>query len=151
MNAAMIQRAVEDEARHASTQVLEYGERLYVLPRLQSILEAVAKAPGAEDVRTIALGIAYCTVPDNRTLPCITLYLKRQDSPLVREIVKLLHIPFDKQPAGDALMCVARIGEVILQVANYLPESCVVEYHDEYIPGHMAKMPKVVCRKENGE
>jgi hypothetical protein len=94
-------------------------------------------------VKTVDVGQTYCA--PRRSL--ITLYLERKDSPLVREIAQLLHIRFTKEPAGESLLCRADVGEVILEINNYLPVGCVVEYHEEYIPGHMGRVGKVVCPK----
>lgn len=141
MTAETVKKARAAEETYAAQQVLEYGARLYAAPRLEAILEALLQVPSAGDVRAIDMGQTY----DTPSRPRITLSLERQDSPFVRDVAKLLHVRFDKQPAGEALLCTAQVNEVTLQVTNYLPESCVVEYHDEYIPGHMGKVAKVVC------
>lgn len=77
----------------------------------------------------------------------VTLHLSREHktSPLPREIAQEFHATGVKEPADGTLAVRYELPRLNLLVAGYLPETCRVEYVEEYIPAHTGRVAKVVC------
>ena len=145
MTKVEVESALTEEYDFAAGQVLVYGARLSNVARLRTILEALLNVPGVKDVESVTVGMNYA-----RGVPRVELHLRgsAKASSFVREVVKLFHVPFVKEPSGETLRCHADVLGVSAGIHNYLPEGCRVEYHEEFIPGHIEQRPQVICGKK---
>ena len=75
----------------------------------------------------------------------LDIYLARPDSALPREIAIEFEAKGDKYSLGEALYVHFDLGNVLLDVNGYVPATCKIVEVEEYVPGEIRKVKKVVC------
>jgi len=117
------------------------GMREFVLPLLMDL----STCPNWGDVKGVSC-YGYS----------VSLFLKRdrKDSPLPREIAQLTHSQGKKSAGEESLevsFVIPRVNakgkgvDMYVTVNGYLPATCRIERIEEYIPGHVGYVNKVVC------
>lgn len=147
MTADDIAKAVKNDQNVASKYLFQYADRLSAHTRMDAFLhKLLAECSGAEDVDNLTFTNHWKT-----GLPVLSLYLKadKKDSALPRELVRVFGGRLEKAPSGDGLCCSGEYMRFEVRVYGYLPKTCRIEYREEYIPGHTARVPKVIC--DNGD
>lgn len=131
-----------DREAEALTRTRETFERA-----LAPVLSRVQTLPSWGHVRAVSV-MGY------QTMLNLTLYLasNQKDSPLPREVAQEFHATGNKSAGENALSVSYHLeGEVFLCIEGYLPATCRLERAEEYIPGHVGYVNKVVCTGGEGE
>lgn len=130
----------------AATRALRFKSALLDLAQLQLILE---KLPSYAHIGNFGVGTSYSE--ESRAEVRVYLSSEHKDSPLARELAQALGVNGKKSPgwAGDSLNVSYTWRGVLIEVSNYLPQTCTVVEEEVDVPAHKKKVRKVIC--SNGE
>jgi len=103
------------------------------------ILERLVTLPSWGDVKSLS---SYGDKVD------LYLSIDKRDSALPREIAMEFGAKGEKRPGGDTLYVHFDLGTVRLDVNGYVPTTCKIVEVEEYVPGEIRKVKKVVCTEE---
>jgi hypothetical protein len=114
-------------------------------------------APILQQIQNLAASwrdVGSFTIYGDALYPSLNLYLKRdrRDSTLPREVAVILGVNGKKNQDGDGALSVDYLVPIpdqqfklALTIGGYLPTTCKVVEEEQYVPGHVAMVKKVVC------
>jgi len=138
MTANELAKLLEAKAAHIAELQATRQEFEKAMPLLLSL----AELPGFADVTIVTVSVPQL----------VNLWLARVDSELPREVARKFSVRLTKKSLGTSLYCTGTIDGWRVDINNYLPPSCRLEYEEVEVPARIERrVHRIVCGEDGDE